>query len=120
MRRVIAGRMRERVTIQHQRETNRTDGTKAKADWEDGQTVWASIKPKSGGEAFFLEKREERISHIISIRFGAKVKFGDRLVHRFRRRGEEETVTVYRIQRIINQGHMDRLLNIECLEGSTA
>lgn len=109
------GRMRHKVKIQKQTRTADGGGTQA-VTFSDLDTVFASIEPKAGSERLFGDQLEERVTHVITIRFRRDVTFKNRLVYEFFRDGNKYTRT-FNIKRVINRDTRDRYLDILVEEG---
>jgi SPP1 family predicted phage head-tail adaptor len=77
---IEAGRLRQRVTIQESTETETAGGDVLK-DWEDMDTVWASIEPLRGREYFDGRVVEAEQTVRIRMRYRSDVTEAMRIVH---------------------------------------
>jgi len=111
----MIGRMGHRVTIQSQSAASDGGGSSV-ITWGDVATVYASIKPLSGGDTLFGQQIEERISHMISIRFRRDVTYKNRIKYTYTYDSTEYT-RIFNIRRVINRDTMNRYLDILCEEG---
>lgn len=62
-----AGKLRHRVTIQQETQTEPGDGTVSR-EWTPLETVWASVEPLRGRELIEAQQLSGRISHRIRLR----------------------------------------------------
>jgi SPP1 family predicted phage head-tail adaptor len=76
-----AGELRERVTIRRTTETPNEYGTLVPAD-TDIATVWALVRPMSGGERDASRQVEASADYLIVMRYRADVRATDTLIWR--------------------------------------
>ena len=107
--------MRHQVTIQSQ--TGSADGGgSSNLSYSNVATVNASIKPMSGGDRLFGDQIEERITHMITIRFRRDVTYKNRIKYDFADGGTNVS-RIFNIRRVINRDTRNRFLDILCEEG---
>lgn len=78
MKRLAAGDLRERVTIQRAT-VERDDFGGEVLTWADGETVWANVFDRSSREPVLADRPVMLVGYEISIRRGASVTHQDRL-----------------------------------------
>ena len=111
----MIGAMRHQVTIQSQ--TGSADGGgSSNLSYSNVATVNASIKPMSGGDRLFGDQIEERITHMITIRFRRDVTYKNRIKYNFADGGTNVS-RIFNIRRVINRDTRNRFLDILCEEG---
>lgn len=111
----MIGRMGHRITIQSQ--TKAADGGGSSAvTWSDVATIYANIKPLSGGDTLFGLQIEERISHMITVRFRRDITYKNRIKYDYTFDGTSYS-RIFNIRRVINRDTMNRYLDILCEEG---
>ncbi len=111
----MIGAMRHQVTIQSQ--TGSADGGgSSNLSYSNVATVNASIKPMSGGDRLFGDQIEERITHMITIRFRRDVTYKNRIKYSFADSGTSYS-RIFNIRRVINRDTRNRFLDILCEEG---
>ncbi|MBO9321652.1 MAG: phage head closure protein [Roseiflexus sp.] len=77
-RRITAGDLRERVTIQ--RATVERDAFGGEVlNWADGETVWANVFDRSGRESIIADRPVMLVGYEVTIRSGVVVTHQDRL-----------------------------------------
>ncbi len=74
------GRLDRRVKLQAQLRTSDGAGGVTVA-WSDVVTVWASIEPASGREAYAAQQLQGRVTHQVRMRYRSGVTTGMRLVY---------------------------------------
>ena len=111
----MIGSMRHQVKIQSQSRSADGGGSSA-VSYSDVATVNASIKPLSGGDRLFGDQIEERITHMITIRFRRDVSYKNRLKYDFADGGVNYS-RIFNIKRVINRDTRNRFLDILCEEG---
>ena len=111
----MIGAMRHQVKIQSQSRSADGGGSSA-VSYSDVATVNASIKPLAGGDRFFGDQIEERVTHMITIRFRRDVTYKNRLKYDFADGGVNYS-RIFNIRRVINRDTRNRFLDILCEEG---
>lgn len=111
----MIGAMRHQVTIQSQSRSADGGGSSA-VTYQDVATVNGSIKPMSGGDRLFGDQIEERITHMITIRFRRDVTYKNRIKYDFADGGTNYS-RIFNIRRVINRDTRNRFLDILCEEG---
>ncbi|HEX6956257.1 MAG TPA: phage head closure protein [Agromyces sp.] len=108
-RRSQVGRLHHRVELQEGVNTTTPSGQRTTA-WTTRATVYASIRPLRGYEAFGAHQLQAEVSHSVRIRYDAggtvpkaawRVKYGTRL---------------FRVESIFNVDEADRFLDLICAE----
>jgi len=111
----MIGAMRHQVTIQSQ-SGSADGGGSTNLSYSDVATVNASIKPLAGGDRFFGDQIEERVTHMITMRFRRDVTYKNRLKYDFADGGVNYS-RIFNIRRVINRDTRNRFLDILCEEG---
>ena len=109
------GKMRQKITIQYQSRTADGGGSEA-LSWLDPTTVFGYIQPKQGGERFFGDQLEERITHIITVRYRRDLSHKNRLLYVSFIKGVKYTRT-FNVRRVLNRDSTNKFLDILCEEG---
>lgn len=80
-------------------------------------TVWADIKPVSWSQQMRAERLEQRITHVITIRWRADLAsgFGPEARVRFQDKGGR--VRELSVQTVVDPKEQRRWLELQCLEG---
>jgi SPP1 family predicted phage head-tail adaptor len=112
---MAVGKMRERLALQSQTRTADGGGSEA-VTWSTFATVYGHIDPKSGNERLFGDQLEERVTHIITIRFRRDMSHKNRIVYEYFVSGTKYTRT-FNIKRVINRGTRNQYLDILVEEG---
>lgn len=80
----LLDRLNKRITIQSKTKTS--DGLGGYSEiWSNLKTLWAEIKPISNSNNFETNQIEEKITHIITVRYynslttQHRIKYGDRI-----------------------------------------
>ena len=107
--------MRHQVKIQSQSGSADVGGS-TNLSFSDVATVNASIKPLAGGDRFFGDQIEERVTHMITIRFRRDVTYKNHLKYDFADGGVNYS-RIFNIRRVINRDTRNRFLDILCEEG---
>jgi len=109
------GKMRHRLKI---KEPIRTDdgGGSGKVEFREVASVFGNIMPKSGSETFFGMQLEQRITHIITLRYRKHLDHRFILVYEYFEDGEKYTRT-FNIRRVINNKSRRRYLDVQVEEG---
>lgn len=76
-----AGRLRHRVVIQRQQETQSQNDGSVTVVWQDVATVWSSIEPLSAKEFIAAQQEHSKVSARITIRYRPDVTAKMRLYH---------------------------------------
>ncbi|MEK9769758.1 MAG: phage head closure protein [Betaproteobacteria bacterium] len=114
-RRTSVGLMRQKVQIQYQTRTADGGGSQSVA-WTRLADVWAQIQPQSGNERFFGDQLEDRVTHIITVRFRRDVTHKNRIQYIYYVDSAKYTRT-FNIKRVINRDTSNRFLDILVEEG---
>ena len=109
------GKMRQRLKIQYQTRTADGGGSE-NVTWTDSVTVFGFIQPQTGAERLFGDQLEERITHLITIRFRRDISHKNRLVYEFFRANKKHT-RIFNVKRVINRDTADKYSDILCEEG---
>ena len=90
-----AGPLRHRIQIQSLVEELDTYGeAPEQGQWTTDATVWGSVTPLRGREAFEAKQVSPEVSHRVRLRFREGVTSKNRLVHRSRVFGIEDVLNV--------------------------
>lgn len=100
------GALRHRLVLERAERAG-DGGGGANVTWVEEATVWAAIRPLSGGEAFEAGRRSGRHTHEITMRYRAGVDVSMRL-----RKGTR----VFRILALEDVGERGRWLKALCEE----
>lgn len=114
-RRSSVGKMRQRITIEKQSRSADGGGSEA-LTWTKLVEVYGHIQPQSGGERLFGDQLEERITHIITIRYRKDVSHKNRLKYVWYV-GNVKNERIFNVKRVINRESMSKFLDILCEEG---
>lgn len=82
---VEAGRLRHRVTIQRQTQTQNPLTGELTVAWTDVATVWAAVEPISAREFVTSQEPNARVTTRVTIRYLDGIQPSMRLIHRGRR-----------------------------------
>lgn len=103
---VHAGRLRHRLRVE--RAEVRTDEVGVvRRRWDLVCRVWASVSPIRGRELLQADQSRSHITHRVTMRGGADVRHGDRLVHARR---------VLHVESVTDRDERQRELEIMCVE----
>ena len=81
--------------------------------FSDSFSTFGSIQPKRGQETQFGDQLEERITHIITIRYRTNVSHKLRIQYR----PETGTTRTFNIKRVLSKDDRKRYLDIMVIEG---
>lgn len=109
------GKLRQKIKIQTQTRTADGGGSE-KVAFATSVTVFGHIEPRGGQERLFGDQLEERITHIITIRYRRDVSHKNRLVYEYFVKGTKYT-RIFNVKRVLNRDSKDRFLDIMCEEG---
>ena len=70
--------------------------------------TWARIQPASGREIFRYQHLEQEISHVVTVRYNAKIAQGQYI-----RKGDRKLY----IMSVVNRDERQRFLELACREG---
>lgn len=82
---IEAGRLRHRVTIQSQTQTQNPLTGELTVTWTDVATVWAAVEPISAREFVAAQEPNARVTTRVTIRYLDGIEPSMRLLHRGRR-----------------------------------
>lgn len=82
---IEAGRLRHRVTIQRQTQTQNAQTGELTVAWTDVATVWAAVEPISAREFIAAQEPNAKITARVTIRYRGGIDASMRLIHRGRR-----------------------------------
>lgn len=105
-----SGRLRHRVTIQHEATSMNGYGENA-GTWSDVATVWAAVEPVSGKEAFSGGQNMATQAVRVVMRYRAGVTPQMRLVN--------DGIT-YNIEAVVNRDERNRELELMCVRGQAS
>ena len=77
---IEAGRLRHRVTIQRQTQTQNPQTGEMTVDWSDVATVWAAVEPISAREFIAAQEPNAKITARVTIRYLAGIDASMRLL----------------------------------------
>ena len=100
------GNLRNRIIIQRQITTQDSFGEQQE-EWNEVDTVWASINPIAGREFFAAETVNSEITHKIRIRYRNDIKPDMRVFYNGR---------AFRITTVINEFERNKMLQLMCKE----
>lgn len=107
-RRLCAGDLRHRVTIQAEQRSDDGYGGSSLPTWSTVATVWAEVKPLKGREQLHGQQLEGRVTHRIIMRYRAGVTAANRLLFGTR---------AFNIRSVVNVDERGRWLEIMAEEG---
>ena len=106
------GKLNRKLFFQTQSRTSDGGGSQSVAFY-DSFSTFGSIQPKRGQETQFGDQLEERITHIITIRFRTNVSHKLRIQYR----PETGTTRTFNIKRVLSKDDRKRYLDIMVIEG---
>ena len=104
-----AGRLRHRVIMQAQTETQSSTGA-AIITWRPQDTIWAGIEPLSGKEFFAADSVQAEVKVRIVIRYHKTVTAAWRVYH---------DGLFYDIKAVLNENVRNRMITLMCAQGVT-
>ena len=99
----IAGKMDERITIEHATRSISQAGEQI-VTYIDPVHLWAKVEPERGSERLANSRLEERRAIVITTRYEQQVRRGDRVTWRgdtFRVQGEPEMLGRERFKKFV-------------------
>ena len=106
------GKLNRKLFFQTQSRTSDGGGSQSVA-FADSFSTFGSIQPKRGQETQFGDQLEERITHIITIRYRNNVTHKLRIQYR----PETGTTRTFNIKRVLSKDDRKRYLDIMVIEG---
>ena len=106
------GKLNRRLFFQSQTRTSDVGGSQS-VTFSDSFQTFGQITPKTGTENLFGDQLEERITHIITIRYRDNVDHKLRIQHR----PNSSTTRNFNIKRVLSKDDKKRYLDIMCVEG---
>lgn len=103
-----SGKLRHRVTLQTQVETQNSFGEQETLSWQDYATVWGAVEPLQGREFFTAMQVNAETTVRIRIRYMTGVTSRMRVSFDSR---------IYNIKSIIDPDERNRELQLMCSEG---
>lgn len=101
-------KLRHKVTIEENQGTVNDGGGNKLTNWVPIATVWAEVRPLSGSEVTIAEKRGQKTTHNVKIRYRAGIKKDKQRIN-FNGR-------ILAIEYIINKDERNIELNLLCRE----
>ena len=106
------GKLNRKLFFQTQSRTSDGGGSQSVA-FSDSFSTFGSIQPKRGQETQFGDQLEERITHIITIRYRTNLSHKLRIQYR----PETGTTRTFNIKRVLSKDDRKRYLDIMVIEG---
>lgn len=101
-----AGLLRHKFTVRTMTEEQDAAGELVQT-WADGNTIWGSITPLSGGESLSNEQITAEVTHKVWVRYDSTVTPGTRLLFGSR---------VFEINSVLNKDERNVAMELLCKE----
>ena len=106
------GSLRHRVTLQNPVET-RLDSGEISVEWQDWQTVWASVEPIGGREFFAAAQLQAEIDARIRLRWIAGLTPRMRAKH-VTLGGSPSLIALYSVEAVVSLNERGREVHLMC------